>query len=193
MAEPFVFIPKANTSLGDKFEQLWLACSRLIVAELDCFDRQSEKTLLPGAPDPCTSIRAQANSCLDKANNYAAWEELVKCRDKQLAMQHVKEKHIQVNPPEPISCHELVAELQFHRRTFFESSVTKPVSEWVQVLGTQFSSCFLILRFLTAHQFSNSSNTNKIIKQTRSNQNADLLELNISIVPKKWVIKVFHA
>ena len=137
MSDAFSVVPKGYTISGDKFEQVWLACSRLVLAELDCFEQHEVKKSNPEHASPCGSTLNMAMSCIDKSQNWKAWDELVQCREKQQTMHYVKENNLRPNAPEPISCHELAAELSIYRNRFFDNIITKPVAGWFPVLGMQ--------------------------------------------------------
>jgi hypothetical protein len=135
MTSTFSILGRSPTVTGDNYEQVWLACSRLLVAEMDCFEQRPPSTWKSPDDDPCMVARSSAMSCIDKTQNWDIWDKLLSCRSNQMAMAHYKQTHPEA--PDPISCHELAADMHLYRRRFFENIVSPPVAEWFKVAGTQ--------------------------------------------------------
>lgn len=134
MDPQFNLIPKGYSPASDSLESVWLACGRLIVDELNCFESNPPHTWTSPNENPCHASRNTVISCIDKSRNWDAWHELLKCRESQMSAAKFKEKAS--NAPDPVSCHEKVATLTAYRDRFFDDVITPQVAAWSKEMST---------------------------------------------------------
>ena len=134
MDTSFNLLPSGFSPAADSLENFWLACGRILLEELDCFERHPPHTWASPNENPCQSLRNNAMSCLDKSRNWDAWTALLKCRETQLSQVKFKEKA--ASAPNPISCHEQAAALAVHRERFFDDIITPEVAAWSREMST---------------------------------------------------------
>lgn len=136
MEPQFNLIPKGYSAASDSLESVWLACGRLIVDELNCFESNPPHAWTSPTENPCQSARNTMMSCIDKSRNWEAWTDLLKCREAQISAAKFKERA--PTAPDPVSCHEKVATLSTYRDSLFDEIFTPQVAAWSKEMCTSF-------------------------------------------------------
>lgn len=191
LMEPnFNLIPKGYSPASDSLEQVWLACSRLIMDELNCFENNPPHTWTSPNENPCQASRNTAMSCIDKSRNWEAWTELLKCRETQMSQAKFREKTS--TGPEPISCHEKVADLAVYRDKFFDEIVTPEVAAWSKEMSTVLNVSTNI-RTVDGSNLRFSQSNPSIAIKTESRHTVGLLRFNSWPVQRRKAINRFLA